>query len=345
MNKNKKIFKESLQFILLQRIYKRVLYLKWFWFRWLGEKNLPIRIHIKWFHDKLYLPLKQDHWEIYQIIHKSAWTKLRDLPNLIEPRDFNDRIQWLKLFDQSQEHIRCCDKLRVREYISERVGPEYLVELYQTCQSFDDINFSALPSSFVIKCNHDSGNVVLVRDKNSHDMNVARDRIEASLKRAYGWEYGEWMYSFVPRRVLVEKFLEEGKGISPSDHRFHCVNGEVRWVQVDIPFKPKMKEVTVNPAGKPLGVHFSTHKIYSEEFTIPPQWSEMIGLAQKLSKGWKYVRIDMFISRNQIFCGEVTFFPVRGYYAGEGQKTMGKLLNFDRTTFKPTIYRNIFHPV
>jgi hypothetical protein len=102
-----------------------------------------------------------------------------------------------------------------------------------------------------------------------------------------------------------------------------------------------MKEVTVDPSGKPMGVHFSTHKIYSEEFTRPAQWDEMSELARTLSAGWKYVRIDMFVSGDRIYAGEMTFFPYSGFYKGEGQKKMGQLLDFDRTTFREPVYKQL----
>mgnify|MGYP003612413019 FL=1 len=133
-------------------------------FAWIGA-----RIYLKWLTDCRRLPLTSDHWELYQIIHRLYWKDLRDFPNLVNCRDFNDRMQWLKLFDQSEEIIRCSDKITVRDYVKERVGEKYLVELYQVCDHFSQINFKSLPKSFVIKTNHDSGSVILVRDKSKFD--------------------------------------------------------------------------------------------------------------------------------------------------------------------------------
>src|SRR5206468_4400291 len=130
---------------------------------------LSLLIKIKWRRDRLHLPLTPEHWELYEIIHHLCWRELNDFPNLIRCRDFNDRIQWLKLFDQSEAIVRCTDKILVRDYIRERVGATYLVNLYQTCEHFAEINFEALPNRFVIKANHDSGSVILVRDKGQLD--------------------------------------------------------------------------------------------------------------------------------------------------------------------------------
>ncbi len=337
-----KSVKRFLRFIIPQRIYHSASKLKRNFPKWKAQKILAFRIYLKWLRDKRQLPLTSEHWEIYVICHRSMWKVLQSFPNLVNPQDFNDHIQWLKLFDQVEEKTRCCDKIEVRKYIREKVGDKYLVELYQTCERFDEIDFNRLPEAFVIKTNHDSGTSILVRNKANLDIPAARERIELSLQRIYGWDDAEWMYAFVRPRILVEKLLDSHSNVPPADFRFHCVEGAVRWMQNDIPvpFQKQMKEVTVDPSGKPMRVHFSSHKIYCEDFVKPKQWDEMIGLAEILSAGWKYVRVDMFISEGKIYCGELTFTPYRGMYLGDGQKAMGALLDFDRKTFKSPIYLN-----
>ncbi len=122
-------------------------------------------IKTKWLNDKRQLPLTPANYELYNIIHRRYWDILHDFPNLINCHDFNDKIQWLKLFDQSPEIVSCVDKILVRDYVRERVGEEYLVKLFQVHDYFSQIDFDALPKSFVIKTNHDAGSVILVRDK------------------------------------------------------------------------------------------------------------------------------------------------------------------------------------
>jgi len=306
---------------------------------------LDARIQMKWLSDRLSLPLTSEHWELYEIIHRAAWRELRDFPNLIQPRDFNDRIQWLKLFDQRQEVVQCGDKLTVRDYVREKTGTKYLTTLIQVCNSFAEIDFNSLPKAFVLKANNDSGSAVLVRDKATLHISEAKDQVERFFRSPYGWDNGEWQYSCMSPKILVEELLATDKGLPPSDYRFHCVNGQVRWVQNDIPFEPKMKEVTVDPTGRPMKIHFSSHKIYSEEFEKPAKWEEMTRLAEVLSKGWKYVRVDMFLLNNRIYAGEMTFTPYMGFYRGNGQKKLGQLLDFDRTTFREPIYKKLRRPM
>ena len=305
------------------------------------QAALTAWIHARWYRDKMSLPLTRDHWEIYDLIHRASWRRLEKLPNLRDPQDYNDRVQWLKLFDQREEMTRLGDKIAVRDYIRKKTGGRYLSKLLQICDSFDEIDFDRLPERFVIKANNDSGNVVLVTDTAKLDKAEARQRMEFSLGRVYGWSGGEWHYAFMKPKLMVEEFLEIGTDLPPADYRFHCVNGRVRWIQNDIPFEPKMKEVIVDPEGRPMKVHFSSHKIYSEEFTKPAHWEEMTELAEALSAGWKYVRIDMFVCGDRIYAGEITFTPYAGFYKGEGQKVMGELLDFDRTTFEPPVYRRL----
>ncbi len=303
------------------------------------SNNLKVLFAIrkKWKQDCLQLPLSTAHWELYSIIHRLCWRELGQFPDLVNCRGFNDRIQWLKLFDQDEKIIECTDKLKARKYISSRIGSSNFTQIYQVESRFEDLNINELPKSFVIKTNNDSGSYVLVLDKSNLDMEAAKDKIDYALSRMYGWNNAEWAYAYIKPYVFVEEFIEPESGSPPIDYRFHCVNGRVAWVQIDIPGTPKMSEVTVDPLGVPMGVHFSTHKIYSEKFVKPETWDEMLHMARKISHGWKYVRVDMFSTKKKIFVGEMTFYPYCGTYKGEGQMIMGRFLDFDRTTYKPLL--------
>jgi len=309
--------------------------------RWPKKCLLEFRIWLKWLSDKRHLPLSREHWDLYAVCHRLFHYELSDFPNLVAPRDFNDRIQWLKLFDQSVELTRCADKIGVRDYIRERVGDKYLTALYKVCDHFDEIDFARLPDSFVIKTNHDSGSAVLVRDKKLIDRSWARERIEGSLRRVYGIESGEWHYVPIRPKVFVEEYIESGEHLPPADFRFHCVHGTVRWMQLTAPSPDGTREVNVNREGSPLGVLLNRRWTLSDRFERPPQWEDMCSLAEALANGWKYVRVDMFLAGDRIYAGEMTFFPYMGTYPGDGQKQLGRLLDFDRTTFKPPIYRQL----
>lgn len=291
----------------------------------------------KWTSDSKYLPLTPDHWELYVIIHKLCLKELGEFPNLINCRDFNDRIQWLKLFDQDEEIVRCSDKILVRDYVRERVGEHVLVALYQVHDHFDEIEFNTLPNSFVIKTNHDSGTVILVRDKALLDRCAARQRIESSLRRAYGWANGEWAYSYIQPKILIEEFIDPELYKPPADYKFHCVDGKVLWLQYIYDRGSNTKECIVDTEGNVTMMHFDHNMLHSEEFEKPSLWNELLQCAELASKGRKYVRIDLFASGSKIYFGEMTFFPLMGCYRSLDQKSLGMKINFDRTTYKPLI--------
>ena len=133
------------------------------------------KIIAKWSVDFMRLPLQASHFEMYFIIHRLCFRELGRFPCLVKCQDFNDRIQWLKLFDQDREIIRCSDKLGVRERVKERLGESYLAKVYQVAHRFSEIRFENLPSQFVIKTNHDSGTVLVVRDKSKLGYEAAKN--------------------------------------------------------------------------------------------------------------------------------------------------------------------------
>lgn len=298
---------------------------------------LEARIEHKWRQDKRQLPLTRDHRELYFIIHRHYWYKLNDFPNLINCRDFNDRIQWLKLFDQDREIIRCSDKLLVRDYIAERVGEQYLVKLYQKHNHFNKIDFNKLPNAFVIKTNHDSGSVILVRDKENFNLKDAEAKIESALSRKYGWDKGEWAYSFIEPKIMVEQHIDPSKEAAPADYKFQCVDGQVKFCRYTYGRRIDPKEIVVNRDGIEFNFVIDENFQKGSNFELPSNWNEMLKIAETISADFKCVRVDLYSSNNKIYVGEMTFFPMEGCYKGNGQRKIGKLLDFDRSTTKPPL--------
>lgn len=292
-------------------------------------------INAKWLRDKCHLPLTREYRELYDIIHRLCWRELGEFPDLVNCRDFNDRMQWLKLFDQNEEIIRCSDKVLVRGYIRERVGEEHLIKLYQVHDHFSGIDFTALPDSFVIKTNHDSGTVILVKDKSKLDYQLAETRIESALKQPYGWMNGEWAYSYIEPKVLIEEFIEPQNQAPPPDYKFYCIDGVVRFCHFIYDRGLDTKEQTIDLEGNDLSTELYPGFRPGTGFRKPFHWDRMVSVAERLGKGFKCVRIDLYCAADRIYAGEMTFWPMAGHYKGDGQKKLGQLLDFDRTTFKP----------
>ncbi|MBA6349454.1 ATP-grasp fold amidoligase family protein [Colwellia sp. BRX8-9] len=294
-------------------------------------------IERKWKQDCKKLPLTQEHKELYLIIHQHTARKLFKFPDLVNCQDFNDKIQWLKLFDQDELQIKCSDKLKVRDYVEEKAGTKYLVPMFQAVKSFDEINFDELPESFVMKTNHDSGTVVLVKNKANLDKKKAKMELEASLNRKFGRSVGEWAYSFIPPRIIIEHYIEPNNSAPPADYKFYCVNGEVKFCHYIYDRGNNSKEQLLSENGDDLKTPLHEKFELGTDFVIPPNWNEMLEVAKKVSAEFKCVRVDIFSSQGSIFVGEMTFWPMAGTYRGEGQKFFGTYLDFDRSTYKKSV--------
>lgn len=306
----------------------------------LKRKNRK-RIAEKWEDDRKNLPLEQEHKPLYYAIHEMFLREMVKFPDLTNPRGFNDKIQWLKLFDQDPKIIRCSDKLGIRGYVKERIGGGHLPALYTTASSFGEIDFSSLPESFVLKTNHDSGSVILVKKKHSFNQKPARKKLNKSLTRTYGWEKGEWAYSFIKPIIFAEEFIGAPlQGTPPPDYKFHCSNGRVKWLQYIYDREESPKEVIITREGTPLDIHFDHNMSHSMDFTPPSEWESLIETAEALASGFKYVRVDLYLTSGTIYIGELTFFPLKGCYKTPVQEELGLLLDFDLTTHKPPLAVN-----
>lgn len=300
---------------------------------------LDLRILWKWRRDRRSLPLTEEHWDLYRILHRDSWRRAHRLPDLVHGRGFNDRIQWLKLFDQDERMVQLSDKAGVRAHVEERVGPGHLTRLHQLAANFDGIDWDALPSSFVVKATNDSGSVVLVPDRSHFDREAAREKVEHGLQREFGWKKGEWAYSGIEPRVLVEEYLEPDATIVPPDFKFHCVEGRVAFCHFIHGRHGDVREVVTDPQGR-----VTPHTLYfpgGAPFVRPPEWDRMVEVAEAVARGFRYVRVDLFLHRGRVLVGEMTFWPNGGCYVEPGEQAVGEWMEFDRSHVKPPVYRRV----
>lgn len=238
--------------------------------------------------------------------------------DLNNPQTFNEKLQWLKLYDRKPDYIKMVDKYEVKDYISQMIGQEYIVPTIGVWERFDDIKFDELPNQFVLKCTHDSGGLVICKDKNNFDLIGARKKIEKSLKYNYFFMGREWPYKDVKPRIIAEKYMEndgndEAQG-ELTDYKFMCFNGEVkcsftchnRYQEGGLKVTFYDRDWNVMP--------FERHYPRSiEGLPKPSNYEKMIKLAEKLSKGIPFVRIDFYESGGKIYFGEITFYPGSGF--------------------------------
>jgi len=290
---------------------------------------------IKWLFDKDKMRVPPELRGQYRRIFFRTWRKLGHAPDIFDGDDFNNKIKWLMLFDQNPEMVRCADKLAVRDYVEEKIGKEHLTELYRVWDSAADIDFSGLPPKFVLKTNHDSGSVWLIKDVAKIDLRRLKKKVARRLARTYGVHKGEWCYSFIKPRVFAEEYLDTEPG-GPADYKFHCANGKVvfaHYIYDRATGNPK--EQIVLPSGEVTGFKINHENGLGSNFEKPILWAEMLTTAEELSAPFKYARIDLYEYEKQIKVGEITFFPMAGGFREPDQEILGSWLEIDRSTTRP----------
>lgn len=235
--------------------------------------------------------------------------------NLDNPQTFNEKIQWLKLNDRRPEYTTYVDKYAVREYIAKTIGEEYLIPLLGVWNSPDEIDFDKLPNQFVLKCNHDSGGLVICKDKSKLNIKGTKAKLNKCLKRDYYLACREWPYKNVPRKIIAEKYMfdDENKDYGLIDYKFSCFNGYVSDVMVcldrqlnDTKFYFFDKDWNFLKLDK-------KRKEAPKNLNKPENIEKMFELSSILSKGFPYVRVDLYNCHGKIYFGELTFYPCSGF--------------------------------
>lgn len=253
--------------------------------------------------------------------------------NLNNPKSFNEKLQWLKLHDHNPKYTQLVDKYEVKKYVADKVGEDYVIPTLGIYRSFDDICFDKLPQQFVLKCTHDSGSIIRCKDKDGFDPIAVKDFLDNRLKFDYFLAGREWPYKNVNRRIIAEKYLENKNGQDIIDYKFLCADGVVQYVftcsnrNTKTGLRVNFYERDWTPL--PFERHYPKRK---EEIEKPGQLSEMIELAEKLSSGLKFVRVDFFIIDGHIYFSELTFFPGGGmeeFIPVEWDYKLGEMINLD----------------
>ncbi len=260
-----------------------------------------------------------------QTINVYCLKTLRRLPDLKSPTGYNDKIQWLKLFDQRREHITACDKIAVRRMVADTVGDEFLIP---------SVEWPPTEFPVIAKTSHDSGGNAVIRSE--IDIPVAREVLEKRLTKSYGVKKGEWAYQFVKPAILVERLLSQA-----TDYKFHCVHGRVAWVQIiwdRVSGYPN--EAIFAPDGRLLNMHMDEKMRYCLDQSVYPgvkAWAAMTDLAVKLSAPWRYVRVDLYWSDARAWFGELTFWPRAGCYKSADEPRFGEMMKIDMSYRLPAI--------
>ena len=236
--------------------------------------------------------------------------------NLDNPRTFSEKLQWLKLHDHNPDYQKMVDKYDVKEYVSMIIGSEYVIPAYGVWDRFEDIDFDKLPNEFVLKCTHDSGGIVICRDKNKMNMDTAKSKITKSLNTDYFLQGREWPYKGMKHRIIAEQLLVDESGEELRDYKVMCFGGVPKLIEFHTGrytdhqsqdfYDIDWHKTTISQGG--LQQYQTTKYVAPKPSTL----EEMLKLSAILSKGIAHVRIDWYSVYGKLYFGEITFFDGSG---------------------------------
>ena len=233
--------------------------------------------------------------------------------NLEDPREFNEKIQWLKVYYKDPRLTRLVDKFSVRSYVVEKVGEKYLNELLGVYDKASEVDFSSLPDRFVVKGAHGCNYNLIVTDKTKIAPVKARMKFRKWLSRNYYYRSGlEWAYKNVKPRLIAESYLEEIGKSSLNDYKFFCFGGEPRFVQIDLDRKVSHTRRYYDMEWNPLPFRDTDYPPFDEQLDKPPNFEEMISVVRRLADDFPFVRVDLYNIGGRIIFGEMTFYPADG---------------------------------
>lgn len=259
--------------------------------------------------------------------------------NLYNPKTFNEKIQWLKLYDSTPIKTRLADKYLVRDWVAKKIGEQYLIPLLGVCDKFEEIDFDKLPDRFVIKCNHGCAYNIIVKDKSKLDLNDVKAKLDKWMAEDFALKFGlELHYRDIPHKIIIEEFIENKKsGGDLYDYKFWCFDGHVEYIQF-------LSERNTDG----LKMAFYDKKWNKQDFVYsypldtktiekPDNLDEMIKMAEKLSDGFGHVRVDFYrMDDGKIYFGEMTFTSASGSCKWNDEKInryFGNLIKLPRMAY------------
>ena len=259
------------------------------------------------------------------------WIKTGKKLNLKNPKTFCDKLNWLKLHDFRPEYTRLADKVAVREHLKEVLGEDICLPLLGVWEHYDDIDFDTLPDKFVMKCNHDSGSVKIIRDKASMDHAALREFYEGRLKLNPFVLGREYPYKEIKPMILVEKFMTSENGRDIRDYKFLCFDGVPRYMFVISDRSTDCRSDFYDMEFNRLPI-VDAYPMSDEPMEKPAFFDEMVELVTKLAQGFRTIRIDLYEIDGKIYFGEYTFYDGGGFWPKvpeEWEYTMGDLIRLD----------------
>ena len=255
-----------------------------------------------WMSDERYLKQK----------YKKVFGKELDLEN---PQTFNEKLQWLKLYNRNPEYTKMVDKYEAKKYVASIIGEDYIIPTLGVWDKFEDIDFDSLPNQFVLKTTHDSGGVFICKDKNNFDYKAARNKLNSSLKRNFYLMGREWPYKAVKPRILAEVYMEDEVTKDLRDYKFFCFNGVIKALYIATERQNKNEETKFDFFDANFN-HLDVRNGHPNANILPSKpecFEKMKDLAVILSKGVPHLRVDFYEKNGNVYFGEFTFFHMCGF--------------------------------
>ncbi len=242
---------------------------------------------------------------------KTLWRRAMGYSlDLKNPKTFNEKLQWLKLYDHNPLYTTLVDKYLVKEWVAEKIGEQYIIPTLAKYDSVEEIDINQLPDQFVLKCNHDSGSVIICTNKSSFDIEMAKKKLQFYLDRDFYSLAREWPYKNVKRCIIAEQFMKDDRSGDLRDYKFFAFNGETKALFIASDRQAKNEETKfdffdMNFTHLPIT---NGHPNSSVEVERPIMFDKMWKLANILSQGIPQVRVDFYEVNGKIYFGEMTLY-------------------------------------
>ena len=234
--------------------------------------------------------------------------------HLDNPQTYNEKLQWLKLYDQHEEYTQMVDKYEAKKYVASIIGEEYIIPTYCVYDSLEEIDFSSLPQQFVLKCTHNSGGVFICKDKAVFDIERVRKQVNKWLKKNPFWKNREYPYKNVKPRIIIEQYMEDESGYELKDYKFFCFDGVAKNIFVASDRGKDNEETKFDfyDIGWNLLPFTNGHPNSNKKMKKPANYGKMVEISERLSQGIPHVRVDLYNINGRIYFGELTFFHWSG---------------------------------
>ncbi len=290
--------------------------------------------------------LKIEHGEGLQNIINEYWKTVEDEKylksiyfvntrqklNLKHPKSFNEKLQWLKLYDRKPEYNILVDKYEVKNYVASLIGEQYIIPTLGIWNKYEEIDFDSLPEKFALKCTHDSGSCVICNNKTRLDLKMVKEKITRCLSTNPYYATREWPYKDVKPRIIAEELLmDTSEKNIPSDYKFFCFSGEPKVIMTVVgghDDETKVVRRMYDMDWNLLDIGLRGQESVKVAEVKPKGFNEMYQLARKLSQGFIHIRVDFYYVENKIYFGEMTFYHMSGYEIFKPDKWNDKLGEF-----------------